>query len=212
MSLSLWFSLLAACVVISLTPGAGAINTMTNALAEGWRRANWGVIGQQIALIVHVAIVAAGVGLIVSRSPVFFNSIRYAGAAYLVYLGVRLILVRTDAAASDDDGALTTPRVRESAWSMVRRGFWVNLLNPKAIVFFLAFMPQFIRLEQPALPQYLIFATTCVMVDVIVMWFGFAAAARPFRRLTSTPAGRRTLNTIFGVLFIAVAALLVFVH
>ncbi len=212
MSLSLWFSLLAACVVISLTPGAGAINTMTNALAEGWRRAIWGVIGQQIALIVHVAIVAAGVGLIVSRSPVLFNSIRYAGAAYLVYLGVRLILVRTDAAASDDDGALTTPRVRESAWSMVRRGFWVNLLNPKAIVFFLAFMPQFIRLEQPALPQYLIFATTCVVVDVIVMWFGFAAAARPFRRLTSTPTGRRTLNTIFGVLFIAVAALLVFVH
>lgn len=215
MSLSLWFSLLAACAVISLTPGAGAINTMTNALAEGWRRAIWGVIGQQIALIVHVAIVAAGVGLIVSRSPVLFNSIRYAGAAYLVYLGVRLMLVKTDAATREEHIGVNEAapvHARESAWSMVRRGFWVNMLNPKAIVFFLAFMPQFIKLEQPALPQYLIFATTCVVVDVVVMWFGFAAAARPFKRLTSTPAGRRTLNTIFGVLFIAVAALLVFVH
>ena len=69
---------------------------------------------------------------------------------------------------------------------MLRRGFWVNLLNPKAIVFFLAFIPQFIRLDQPALPQYLILITTVVVVDVAVMWFFFAAAAKPFRRLKRT--------------------------
>lgn len=207
MSLSVWVSLLLACLVISLTPGAGAVNTMSNALTQGWRRAWWGVLGQQLALIAHVVIVAAGVGLLVSRSPVLFGIIRYAGAAYLVYLGVRLILVRTDAADAPD-----APRPPEGAWSMLRRGFWVNLLNPKAIVFFLAFMPQFIRLDAPPLPQYLVFAATAVGVDLVVMWFGFAALARPFRRLTATPGGRRALNGVFGSLFIVVAALLALVH
>lgn len=209
MSVTIWLSLLAASVVISFTPGAGAINTMSNALTEGWRRSIWGVIGQQLALIVHVVIVAAGVGLIVSRSPVLFDVIRYAGAAYLAYLGLRLIFARArDSGEAVADG----PRLPESHWSMIRRGFWVNLLNPKAIVFFLAFIPQFIRLDLPALPQYLILIATVIVVDVAVMWGFFATAARPFRRITRTTGGQRALNMVFGVLFLAVAALLLFVH
>lgn len=209
MSLAVWFSLLTACVVISFTPGAGAINTMSNALSQGWRRSIWGIIGQQLALIVHVVIVAAGVGLLVSRSEVLFNVIRYAGAAYLVYLGIRLMLSKPSSTEVDD---VTVIETRESHWSMIRRGFWVNLLNPKAIVFFLAFIPQFIRLDQPQLPQYLTLIGTVIVVDVMVMWGFFAAAARPFRRLTRSPRGQRTLNTVFGALFIAVAGLLVFLH
>ena len=68
-TVTVWLSLVVACLVISLTPGAGAINTMTNALNEGWRRSIWGIVGQQLALVVHVAIVAAGVGLLVARCP-----------------------------------------------------------------------------------------------------------------------------------------------
>lgn len=209
MSLAVWFSLLTACVVISFTPGAGAINTMSNALSQGWRRSIWGIIGQQLALIVHVVIVAAGVGLLVSRSEMLFNVIRYAGAAYLVFLGIRLILSKPRAAEAEDAELVD---VREGHWSMIGRGFWVNLLNPKAIVFFLAFIPQFIRLDQPQLPQYLILITTVIIVDVIVMWGFFATAARPFRRLTRSSRGQRILNTVFGVLFIAVAGLLVLLH
>ncbi|MHC9045778.1 LysE family transporter [Microbacterium saperdae] len=209
MSLAVWFSLLTACVVISFTPGAGAINTMSNALSQGWKRSIWGIIGQQLALIVHVVIVAAGVGLLVSQSEVLFNVIRYAGAAYLVFLGIRLILSKPSAIEVDDVTVIDT---RESHWSMIRRGFWVNLLNPKAIVFFLAFIPQFIRLDEPQLPQYLTLIGTVIVVDVLVMWGFFAAAARPFRRFTRSPRGQRTLNTVFGALFIAVAGLLVFLH
>lgn len=210
MSLAVWFSLLTTSVVISFTPGAGAINTMSNALTQGWRRSIWGIIGQQLALVVHVVIVAAGVGLLVSRSEVLFNGIRYAGAAYLVFLGLRLILTKPQTPAVDD--SLELVDVREGHWSMIRRGFWVNLLNPKAIVFFLAFIPQFIRLDEPQLPQYLILLSTVIVVDVLVMWGFFAAAARPFRRFTRTARGQRTLNTVFGVLFIGVAGLLVFLH
>lgn len=136
-SLAVWFSLLTASVVISFTPGAGAINTMSNAMNQGWRRSIWGIIGQQIALVVHVAIVAAGVGLLVSRSELLFNAIRYAGAAYLVFLGIRLLLTKPSVVVDDAPEPIDS---RESHWSMIRRGFWVNLLNPKAIVFFLAFI------------------------------------------------------------------------
>ena len=207
MPLSLWFSLLGACLVISFTPGAGAINTMSNSMRQGWRTSIWGILGQQIALLIHVVIVAAGVGLLVASSPLLFALIRYAGAAYLVYLGIRMLLSKPDVSSpgSSSGGSL-------ARWPMVRRGILVNLLNPKAIVFFLAFMPQFIRLDQPALPQYGIFLATSVGVDILVMWFFFAAAAQPFRRATRTPRGRRVLNSVFGALFIGVAALLIFVH
>jgi homoserine/homoserine lactone efflux protein len=181
---------------------------MTNSMNEGWRRSIWGVIGQQLALVVHVVIVAAGLGLLVARSPLLFEVIRYLGAAYLVYLGLRLILSKPVAAAADDDA----PRARESAVSMVRRGFWVNLLNPKAIVFFVAFVPQFINLSSPPLPQYLILIVTTIIVDVIVMWFFFALAAKPFGRFSRTVRGQRILNSVFGALFIGVAGLLLFLH
>ncbi|MEE1622325.1 LysE family transporter [Zafaria sp. Z1313] len=207
MTFSVWLSLLGASALISFSPGAGAVNTMTNALNAGFRRSFWGILGQQAALLIHVAIVAAGVGLLVANSPTAFAVIRYAGAAYLVYLGVRLLTARPAA-----DTAPLDARAHEPAWSMFRRGVWVNLLNPKAIVFFLAFTPQFIRPDAPLLPQYLVFIATIVAVDVAVMWFFFAAAAKSFRRFTRTARGARVLNLAFGTLFIFVALLLVLVH
>lgn len=210
MSLSLWISLVTACLIISLTPGAGAINTMSNSLTVGWRRSGWGVLGQQLALITHVLIVAAGVGIVVQRSPVLFEIIRYAGAAYLAYLGVRMILSKP---ASDPEIDVEEPvAVRESRWSIINRGFWVNMLNPKAIVFFLAFMPQFILPSEPLFEQYLWFIVTAVVVDIIVMWGFFAVAAKPFAQFSKTPRGTRTMNIIFGTLFIFVAGLLLFMR
>ena len=117
--------------MISLTPGAGAINTMSNALVSGFRRSFWGILGQQLALVIHVVIV------------------------------MKLL-----AKAEKNDGGGPAPAV-ESGFSMFRRGLWVNLLNPKAIVFFLAFMPQFIRPHDPLLPQYVILTATVVVIDII---------------------------------------------
>ncbi|WP_430645754.1 LysE family transporter [Agromyces sp. GXS1127] len=220
MSFSLWITLLAACFAISFTPGAGAINTMGNALSHGFRRSIWGILGQQAALVVHIAIVALGVGVLVASSPVAFDVIRYAGAAYLVYLGVRQIL-RTPVDPPEDDAgvdavdgpdAAAPPTATGSRWSMFRRGLWVNLLNPKAIVFFLAFLPQFIRPDLPLLPQYAVVAATVVAVDVIVMWGFFAIAAHGMRRFTRSTRGQRTIDVTFGVLFISIGALLAFVH
>ena len=100
----------------------------------------------------------------------------------------------------------------DTRWSMFRRGLWVNLLNPKAIVFFLAFLPQFIRPADPLLPQYATVAVTAVAVDIAVMWGFFAVAAQGFRRFTRTARGQRVIDVVFGSLFLAVALLLALIH
>ena len=207
MQFSLWLALAGAGALISFTPGAGAINTMSNSLNAGFRRSMWGILGQQAALVIHVVIVALGVGVLVASSPTAFNVIRYAGAAYLVYLGIRQFLSKPDL-AEEQTAALRN----EPAWSIFRRGLWVNLLNPKAIVFFLAFMPQFIRTEQPLLPQYVVLTATIVGIDILVMWFFFAAAARSFQRFTQTTRGQLVLSKVFGVLFVGVGILLALIH
>ena len=207
MQFSLWLALAGAGALISFTPGAGAINTMSNSLNAGFRRSMWGILGQQAALVIHVVIVALGVGVLVASSPTAFNVIRYAGAAYLVYLGIRQFLSKPDL-AEEQTAALRN----EPAGSIFRRGLWVNLLNPKAIVFFLAFMPQFIRTEQPLLPQYLVLTATIVGIDILVMWFFFAAAARSFQRFTQTTRGQLVLSKVFGVLFVGVGILLALIH
>lgn len=207
MTLSLWLSLLTACVVISFTPGAGAINTMNNSMRQGWRTSIWGILGQQIALLIHVVIVAAGVGILVANSPTLFAAIRYAGAAYLVYLGIRMLLSKPEVAS---DGTSTGQRLTRR--SMISRGLLVNLLNPKAIVFFLAFTPQFINTDQPLLGQYAVYIGTVIAVDILVMYFFFAGTARTFQKFTATYRGAKLLNIIFGILFILVAALLLLMH
>lgn len=207
MTLSLWLSLLTACVVISFTPGAGAINTMNNSMRQGWRTSIWGILGQQIALLIHVVIVAAGVGILVANSPTLFAAIRYAGAAYLVYLGIRMLLSKPEVAS---DGTSTGQRLTRR--SMISRGLLVNLLNPKAIVFFLAFTPQFINTDQPLLGQYAVYIGTVIAVDILVMYFFFAGTARTFQKFTATYRGAKLLNIVFGILFILVAALLLLMH
>ncbi|WP_314215623.1 LysE family transporter [Pseudarthrobacter equi] len=207
MQFSLWLALAGAGALISFTPGAGAINTMSNSLNAGFRRSIWGILGQQAALVVHVLIVALGVGVLVSGSPLAFNFIRYAGAAYLVYLGIRQFLSKP--AVQEEQAAAST---FEPAASIFRRGFWVNLLNPKAIVFFLAFTPQFIRPEESLITQYAILTATIVAIDILVMWFFFAAAARSFQRFTQTERGQLVLSKVFGVLFVGVGILLAFIH
>ena len=207
MHFSLWVALVGAGTLISFTPGAGAINTMSNALNAGFRRSIWGILGQQAALLIHIVIVALGVGVLVAGSPVAFNVIRYAGAAYLVYLGIRQFLAKPDL-----DGERAGALSNEPRWSMFRRGLWVNMLNPKAIVFFLAFLPQFIRVDRPLPAQYLIVAATVVAIDIVVMWFFFAVTARSFQRFTRDARGQQVLNRVFGVLFVAVGVLLAVIH
>ncbi|MEO8851724.1 MAG: LysE family transporter [Allobranchiibius sp.] len=207
MSWSLWSTLIAAGVLISMTPGAGAINTMANSLGIGWRRSIWGILGQQIALVTHIVIVAAGLGILVAGSPVLFNLIRYVGAAYLVFLGVR----QWRSHARLVNGGPSTSRA-ESRLAMVRRALLVNLTNPKGAIFFLALVPQLIRADRALLPQYLVLTVTIVVVDILIMWGFFATAAKGLRRLPRSAPGQHAMNKVFGGLFVGVGILLVTIH
>jgi len=206
MSLETWLAFFAACWVISLSPGAGAIASMSSGLQYGFWRGYWNALGLQLALIVQIAIIAAGLGAVLATSALAFTLIKWFGVAYLVYLGIK----QWRALPSDlSDDASIRPIGKPLA--LVARGFLVNISNPKALVFMLAILPQFIDTHLPLVPQYLTIAVTMVSVDLIVM-AGYTGLASKVLRLLKTPKQQRRMNRTFAGLFVSAAAFLATLH
>jgi len=201
-----WLAFLAASWVISLSPGAGAIASMSSGLRYGFGRGYWNALGLQLGLALQIAVVAAGVGAILAASATAFTVIKWFGVFYLLYLAIR----QWCAAPMDMQGDLT-PVVGGSRTSLVLRGFLVNVSNPKALVFMLAVLPQFIDPHAPLLAQYLIIGATMVTVDLIVM-AGYTGLASKVLRLMRTPRQQQRLNRTFAGLFIGAATFLATLH
>lgn len=206
MALQTWLAFFAACWVISLSPGAGAIASMSSGLNYGFRRGYWNAVGLQLALALQIAIVAAGVGAILATSELAFALIKWFGVAYLAYLGWKQW--RAPVGDLADAGAV---RPLGRPLSLVLRGFVVNASNPKAIVFILAVLPQFLDPARPLLAQYLLMAATMIGVDLLVM-AGYTGLAARVLRLLRTPRQQRLLNRTFASLFVAAAGLLALVR
>ncbi len=206
MSLETWLGFFAACWVISLSPGAGAIASMSSGLQYGFWRGYWNALGLQIALVVQIAVVAVGLGAVLATSALAFTLIKWFGVAYLVYLGIK----QWRALPSDltDESAV---RPVGKPLVLMARGFLVNISNPKALVFILAILPQFIDTHLPLLPQYLIIASTMVCVDLIVM-AGYTGLASKVLRALKTPKQQRRMNRTFAGLFVSAAAFLATLH
>ncbi len=202
MSLETWLAFFAACWVISLSPGAGAIASMSCGLQYGFWRGYWNALGLQLGLILQIAIIAAGVGAVLAASATAFHVIKWFGVAYLVYLAVKQW--RALPADLSDDSAV---RPIGKPLSLVFRGFLVNVSNPKALVFMLAVLPQFINPHEALLPQYLAITVTMVCVDLLVM-AGYTGLASKVLRLLRTPKQQRRMNRTFAGLFIGAATLL----
>lgn len=202
MSLETWLAFFAACWVISLSPGAGAIASMSCGLQYGFWRGYWNALGLQLGLVLQIAIIAAGVGAILAASATAFQVIKWFGVAYLVYLAVKQW--RALPADITDD---STVRPIGKPLSLVFRGFLVNVSNPKALIFMLAVLPQFINPHAALLPQYLIIAATMVTVDLMVM-AGYTGLAAKVLRLLRTPRQQRRMNRTFAGLFLGAATLL----
>jgi len=202
MALDTWLAFFVACWVISLSPGAGAIASMSSGLQYGFWRGYWNALGLQIGLALQIAIVAAGVGAILSASALAFSLIKWFGVAYLVWLAIAQWRALPSDLAS---GAAERPIGRPL--TLVLRGFLVNASNPKAVVFMLAVLPQFIHPQEPLLPQYLIMGVTMIVVDLIVM-AGYTGLASRVLRALRTPRQQRLMNRTFAGLFVGAAALL----
>ncbi|MBC3952643.1 MULTISPECIES: LysE family transporter [Pseudomonas] len=206
MSFDTWLAFFAACWVISLSPGAGAIASMSSGLRYGFWRGYWNALGLQIALAAQIAIVAAGLGAVLAASDMAFTLIKWFGVAYLVYLGIKQWRA-LPADLSED----STVRPVGKPMALVVRGFLVNISNPKALVFMLAILPQFIDPNAPLLAQYLTIGATMVTVDMIVM-AGYTGLASKVLRALKTPKQQRRMNRTFAGLFVGAAGFLATLH
>lgn len=202
MTLETWLAFLVACWVISLSPGAGAIASMSCGLQYGFWRGYWNAIGLQIALALQIAVVAAGLGAVLATSALAFSLIKWFGVAYLLWLALK----QWQAVPSMLDDS-SGPRPIGRPLSLVFRGFLVNASNPKAIVFILAVLPQFLDPQRDLMIQYLHMGATMVVVDLIVM-AGYTGLAAKVLRLLRTPHQQRLVNRSFAAMFAGAAALL----
>ena len=206
MALDTWLAFFLASWIISLSPGAGAIASMSSGLQYGFVRGYWNAIGLQLGLAMQIAVVAGGLGAILAASSTAFYAIKWFGVAYLVYLAIKqwraLPMDMTDDAA---------PRPIGKPMAMMFRGFLVNASNPKALVFMLAVLPQFVNPQAPLLIQYLILGATMISVDMIVM-AGYTGLASKVLRLLRTPKQQKRVNRTFAGLFVSAAAFLATLH
>ncbi|ARJ42100.1 homoserine/homoserine lactone efflux protein [Pantoea alhagi] len=200
MTIEWWMTYLLTTVILSLSPGSGAINTMSTSISHGYRGAAASIAGLQVGLGMHIVLVGIGLGALFSRSLLAFEVLKWAGAAYLVWLGIQQW--RAAGAIDLDAVAEAMPRRR-----LFQRAVLVNLTNPKSIVFLAALFPQFIIPHQPQAAQYLVLGVTTIVVDVVVM-IGYATLARRIGVWIKGPHQMKLLNRVFGGLFVAVGALL----
>lgn len=206
MALDTWLAFFVASWIISLSPGAGAIASMSSGLQYGFLRGYWNAIGLQLGLAMQIAVVAGGLGAILAASSTAFYAIKWFGVAYLVYLAVKqwraLPMDMTDDAAVRPIG---------KPLAMMFRGFLVNASNPKALVFMLAVLPQFVNPQAPLLIQYVILGATMICVDMIVM-AGYTGLASKVLRLLRTSKQQKRMNRTFAGLFVGAAGFLASLH
>ncbi|WP_093397396.1 LysE family transporter [Halopseudomonas xinjiangensis] len=205
MTLETWLAFLLACWIISLSPGAGAIASMASGLNYGFARGYWNAIGLQLGLLMQVGIVAAGVGAVLATSALAFTLIKWFGVLYLLYLAYRQWKAPV---GQIEPSAQPAPAGRP--FELIMRGLVINASNPKAVVFMLAVLPQFLDVTRPLLAQYTVIAVTMVVVDLIVM-AGYTGLASKVLRLLRSQRQQRVVNRSFAGLFAAAAGLLALV-
>lgn len=201
MSYQVWLAYMLACWVISISPGAGAIASMSSGLNYGFRRGYWNALGLQLALLLQIGIVAAGVGVLFATTPWAFLVVKWFGVSYLLYLAY------LQWKAPIQSIEIQQEQPDKSIAKLVLHGFLINMSNPKAIVFLLAVLPQFLDLSKPQWIQYLIMAATMVTIDLIVM-AGYTGLAAKVLRLLKSQKQQKYMNRTFAVLFSCAAGLL----
>lgn len=197
---------IAAGVLLNLTPGPDVLYIVSNALRSGARVGMVAALGITAGCFVHIFAAAVGVSALMAASATAFTVLKWAGAAYLVYVGVRLLLAKANsamqlgAACADSTGAGGNIDYK----TIFLRGFWTNALNPKVALFFLAFVPQFIAPDAPH--KALAFIALGAIFNVNgMLWCHFLAlsTALASRRLRLGGALAQWLNRAIGALFLS---------
>jgi threonine/homoserine/homoserine lactone efflux protein len=188
--------------LLTLTPGLDTALVLRTAAVEGPKRAGLAAIGIGAGCLIWGAAAALGLAALLQASAMAFNILKWAGAAYLVWLGIGLLLKPRD---SFDMGAAEATRAGASALAWLRKGFLTNLLNPKVGVFYVSFLPQF--LPKGVAPAPFIFLLASLHVLMGLVWFAaLIAATRPIAKVLKRPAVVRWLDRATGLVFLGFGA------
>jgi threonine/homoserine/homoserine lactone efflux protein len=199
-------------LLLNLTPGPDVLYVVTNALRSGARAGMWAALGITAGCFVHIIAAALGVSALMAASSTAFNLLKWAGAAYLLYVGWQMLRARpaqTFSAAQIDaeKSFVAAPSFKRIFY----QGFWTNALNPKVALFFLAFVPQFITPEMSHKP--LAFLLLGLLFNFNGLWvnLGWAwASATLSRRAQSVRRGMHWLERAAGLMFIGFGLRLAF--
>lgn len=195
-------------VLICIVPGTDMVYIITHGVSMGVRAALVASLGMSVGMMVHTTAVVLGLGALVAASPTAYALLRYAGAAYLVYLGVRTLLDsrhRPETAEPDDSGSPVGRRLPMAA--VFGRAVVTNVLNPKIVVFYLAFLPQFVRSDQGGSSgQLLVLGLTFVVIGLLIDAAVALASGRIGIWLRRDNRSVTWLNRLAGTVFLGLAA------
>lgn len=189
----------ATAIVLVLTPGQDTFFILGRSLSGGRSAGIAAALGITAGSVVHTFLAALGLSALLATSPYAFMAVKFAGAAYLVYIGIKALLSKSANLPGSGDAARNDGR-----WSAFRQGIISNVLNPKVALFFLALMPQFIEAASThKVAAFLVLGLTFVTLG-IVWCFVLAVAAASLRgALLRRPAFGQWLNRVAGAMFIA---------
>lgn len=189
---------LGASILLDISPGPDTLYVLTRTVAQGRRAGILSSIGVCSGALVHVSAAALGLSVVLATSATAFMAVKYAGAAYLIYLGIRSLRAR-QALTIEKDARPT----RASGWKVFRDGVVIDVLNPKPALFFMAFLPQFVH---PAAGHATLqfFALGLIVIAIALAWETLLVlfAHGISRRLSGNRTVSRWMNRIVGTVFI----------
>ena len=203
MDLTVWLGLLASALFISISPGPGAIFSISQGTQYGFKRSLFSVIGLQLGLMSQIIFLLFGLGVLIDQFPAIFKIIKAVGMIYLIALGIMQWLKKIEQIS-------TSKEVLQSSFSPLKglfQGFFVNLTNIKGTVFFLALIPLFIDLTALKISTCVIFIATLIGVDLIVMT-GYTMLAEISKSLLSDPKKILWQNRVTGLTLIFVGLIM----
>jgi len=203
MELTVWLGLLASALFISISPGPGAIFSISQGTQYGFKRAMFSVAGLQLGLISQILFLLFGLGVLINQFPSVFIFIKILGMLYLIVLGIMQWLKKIEQIDTNEDhGSLTFNPIKT-----LLQGFFVNLTNIKGTVFFLALIPLFIDLTALKLSTCIIFTATLIVIDLLVM-AGYVTLAEISKTLLADPKKILWQNRLTGSTLIVVGLIM----
>lgn len=197
-------------VMISLTPGPNNFCALNNGIRQGVVAALVGTIGRVAAFAIFLTISAVGLGAMLLASETAFNALKWVGAGYLFWLGIRAFRSRdfSGLVAADDGAAQPAARPYRS---LVVQEFLLGISNPKAVLLFAAIFPQFIDPAQPAARQFVVLGATYLLAE-FVSSAAYGLGGQQLRRFITTSRGAARLNKATGGFFVLAGGLLATAH